>query len=646
VAALGFTFKEFRLDNAGSAIAGAFEASAKELLSFNPIKEGTGFELQDTASCVAAWRKLNDTLYNMSDICGTIGLVIKGLKDPNWTDGAVAHYIHNFCANDGGACIIKYRMAYQNMLTQCGGFTPYVVATTFGNQTDQLTRTLKALVSVACLNSTDPYNATNYTDPVFGTPGDPFPYPLTYCWLHFRWLLNIDLMTVDDALLQMRCTDCAKNVTDWLIKNGVNALALAARQARAFCDQKHDPVSGALVYCAPKLKALQIAASDPAFMDTVKTDTDAGRQAIATFCHPCVKWGMQLAREIQDLIEMYAPGSVPQATRDQLVQSANGLSVTCVKDLRGKYCVNLLAKYNITTLTNRFKPCIPYGCTAKTPLCLPTINAFYRETGCCLSVFLRSLKYAQGDAAAAAAIVPDILRSCNYNDADLPMTCAQKKVKVHLPLANIAHSFIMSVPKEKLLRWFTASLGVSDDAIPVNGIVCQQSPTDNSTICDVTIFPDDTDSATTYVADFGTNVQMGTQQLAEFDIAPLDMDANAGGPRINQDLDAYQSATFTATVEDQCLSAKPPANATLINGTCVLTCENKMKDIDETDVDCGGVGCARCSNGMMCNTDDDCASAHCGVSDSKKKCGGNGAGALLANPLLLLVGAFLALFLL
>jgi hypothetical protein len=283
VAALSFTFKDFHLEKVGDAIASAFEASHNQLLSFDPVKVGSGFQLQDAQTCIAAWQNLHDMLYNQSDICGTIGLVIKGLKDPNWTDAAVAYHLNAFCANNGGACVMKYKMAYNYMLSQCGGFTPYVVAKTFGNETDQLTRTLKALVTVPCLNVTANYNADNFTDPVFHSPSPPVNYTITYCWLHFRWLLSIDLMTVDDALLNMRCSDCAKQVTDWLTRNGVNALALAARQARAFCDKKNDPDTNVPVYCAPRLKALQIAAADPTFMDTLKSDTDAGRQGLATF---------------------------------------------------------------------------------------------------------------------------------------------------------------------------------------------------------------------------------------------------------------------------------------------------------------------------------------------------------------------------
>ena len=43
-------------------------------------------------------------------------------------------------------------------------------------------------------------------------------------------------------------------------------------------------------------------------------------------------------------------------------------------------------------------------------------------------------------------------------------------------------------------------------------------------------------------------------------------------------------------------------------GVCATTpiCENKVKDGDESDVDCGGITCARCADGQMCGSSVDC----------------------------------------
>ena len=43
--------------------------------------------------------------------------------------------------------------------------------------------------------------------------------------------------------------------------------------------------------------------------------------------------------------------------------------------------------------------------------------------------------------------------------------------------------------------------------------------------------------------------------------------------------------------------------------------DNNIKDMDESDIDCGGNDCDRCTTGMECVTDNDCSSNSC--SDSK-----------------------------
>jgi hypothetical protein len=47
---------------------------------------------------------------------------------------------------------------------------------------------------------------------------------------------------------------------------------------------------------------------------------------------------------------------------------------------------------------------------------------------------------------------------------------------------------------------------------------------------------------------------------------------------------------------------------------CVpLMCANTLKDPGETDVDCGGLACARCEDGKLCDQPMDCVSAVCSV---------------------------------
>jgi hypothetical protein len=312
--------------------------------------------------------------------------------------------------------------------------------------------------------------------------------------------------------------------------------------------------------------------------------------------------------------------------------------------------VNLLYKYDLNALTTRFAPCIKtFGC-AGSPDCKPAILSFYREVGCCLSVFLRSLKFLTGSAAGAAAAVPPILQSCGFVGNVVPDTCAQRKVNFYLPLNNVAYAFIQNQKQADLAQWFASSLGVDVAMIRANGINCYEAdPVKHTAACNITVYPDDSATADAIVADFTYNIQNGLQYQPELDISTLQTSAAAGGCRVDEDADAYQASSFTAEAVTECFDFQSPVKSTPgPNGTCVPICENGVKDGDESDVDCGGVGCAPCQKTEMCNTNADCATPLTCENSCEKTCTKrcSGVAALLANPLLLLVGAFLALFLL
>ncbi len=54
-------------------------------------------------------------------------------------------------------------------------------------------------------------------------------------------------------------------------------------------------------------------------------------------------------------------------------------------------------------------------------------------------------------------------------------------------------------------------------------------------------------------------------------------------------------------------------------GSCLLSCNDKVKNQEETDVDCGGT-CSPCSEGKACSVPQDCSSGACGVD---RRCAGS-----------------------
>jgi hypothetical protein len=56
--------------------------------------------------------------------------------------------------------------------------------------------------------------------------------------------------------------------------------------------------------------------------------------------------------------------------------------------------------------------------------------------------------------------------------------------------------------------------------------------------------------------------------------------------------------------------------AILAASSCTITvahpCNDGVRDGTETDIDCGGLSCPTCSNGLICGADADCASTYCG----------------------------------
>ena len=73
----------------------------------------------------------------------------------------------------------------------------------------------------------------------------------------------------------------------------------------------------------------------------------------------------------------------------------------------------------------------------------------------------------------------------------------------------------------------------------------------------------------------------------------------------------------------QCVYSNVENGTACTGGSCSAgkcappSCTDKLKNQDETDVDCGGIDCPACSNGQTCQGDNDCASLVCDTLDSQ-----------------------------
>ena len=65
-----------------------------------------------------------------------------------------------------------------------------------------------------------------------------------------------------------------------------------------------------------------------------------------------------------------------------------------------------------------------------------------------------------------------------------------------------------------------------------------------------------------------------------------------------------------------CQTGSCPNTEACVAGSCVSSlCIDKIKNQDETDVDCGGVICPKCAIGKTCSVDSDCLSDYCNPSN-------------------------------
>ncbi|MBW3018889.1 hypothetical protein KY329_01760 [Candidatus Woesearchaeota archaeon] len=98
------------------------------------------------------------------------------------------------------------------------------------------------------------------------------------------------------------------------------------------------------------------------------------------------------------------------------------------------------------------------------------------------------------------------------------------------------------------------------------------------------------------------------------------------------DLDCGGTCPPCANGQD-CYNDTDCTSGNCVNGTCQApptpanTCSNHIKDVNETDVDCGG-NCPKCGNGQTCLVNGDCRSGWCknGLCTRRVSGGGGGGG--------------------
>jgi len=230
----------------------------------------------------------------------------------------------------------------------------------------------------------------------------------------------------------------------------------------------------------------------------------------------------------------------------------------------------------------------------------------------------------------------------------------KKKVNVTFPLRNVAYDFVNVMPMATLKYTLAQSIGI--DVMDIIGNVSCVGTANQSTVCTLQFFPDDDVAAANFITDFTYNRAHARIYLSELDIASTDNSSMAGGPRLITTDDAYNAADFSAASATDCLNFAPPAQSILnsTTGTCVAICEDGVKDGDESDVDCGGIGCLRCAALQECNNVNDCDPSikdvvcvqDCsGTSGACKNVCKSPAAALMANPLIVLLGLLITRFL-
>jgi len=113
----------------------------------------------------------------------------------------------------------------------------------------------------------------------------------------------------------------------------------------------------------------------------------------------------------------------------------------------------------------------------------------------------------------------------------------------------------------------------------------------------------------------GTDCASGTCSGGGVCVDPTCLDGKQDGTETAVDCGGLQCAPCTGgqgcSVGTDCTSGVCTAGSGS-GPTCLPgSCTDGIKDGAETDVDCGGPGCAPCANALVCVVDSDCASLNC-----------------------------------
>jgi len=300
-------------------------------------------------------------------------------------------------------------------------------------------------------------------------------------------------------------------------------------------------------------------------------------------CDPCIKWGALVALRIQNLLKATNTSGYNATIQAVLVNLTDYLTISCGREPDNTYCAVKLANYNKSYLLTAFGPCISNsnkggaaGCAAQNnnDPCYPSLIKVYKDIGCCFAYFTRGLMIPETGASPYQQLFASITSSCGFGVGQAPNRCAQKKVTITFPLNNVPYKYIqamLAIDTAWLNKLFGFNLGIDYRYVNVTCTADTPSNPISPTTCTIAFYPDYTAEAVLYQADFVWSILAQTVYLIELDYAPLNMNASAGGPRIDQSQPAYNAQSASVQLANDCMYFNPPVQYSLNQQTQTCT---------------------------------------------------------------------------